>query len=232
MDIAGQKVSDPYAPPKAVVDGGGRHSERSRWVAVLLAALLSPIYAMLYLAAGWRALGYLAASVGLLALAILLTTFLGAPMGTVEVIGALGIRVAGSVDAYQRAKGWQVASRLPWYARWPGLLSITAAALLGLVALRAFVIEPFRIPSGAMIPTLLVGDYILVDKHSYGLRPPYADRPLVMLGRPKHGDVAIFLFPEKPELPYIKRVVGVPGDRVAYIARSCRSTARKSTPRA
>src|SRR5262245_42612603 len=186
MDTAQQKLGDPYAPPTTVVDAGGHHSGRSRWVAVLL-AVLSPVVAMCYVGAGWRALAYLAISLGLLPVSITLTTFSDIPMPIVEVIGALALRVAGGVDGYRRAKAWPTSARLPWYARWPGLVSIIAASTLGVLALRAFVVEPFHIPSGAMVPTLLVGDYILVDKHSYALRLPAAERPLVLLAKPKRG---------------------------------------------
>ena len=216
MNSAAPKLSDPYAPPKATVEGAGHRSERSPWVAVLL-AVLSPVYAMCYVAAGWRALGYFAVSVGLLPIAIILTTFIDIPMPAVEVLGTLALRVVGSVDGYRRAKAWSASTRLPWYARWPGLVPIMAVLFVGLLALRAFIVEPFRIPSEAMVPTLVVGDYIVVDKHAYGLRLPSADRPLIMLARPKRGDVAVFLYPEKPEIKYVKRVVGLPGDRVTYL---------------
>jgi len=216
MDMAGQQPADPYAPPRTGVGSEAEHTRRSPWVAVLL-AVLSPVYPMLYVAKAWRALGYLAAAIGLLGLGILLTTFIGLPANAWELIGAGGLRLVSAIDGYGRAKAWTGSATLPWYARWPGLTAIIVVSILGLVALRAFVVEPFRIPSGAMIPTLLVGDYILVDKNAYGLRVPGMERPFVMLDKPKHGDVAVFFYPEKPELHYIKRVVGLPGDRVAYI---------------
>jgi signal peptidase I len=82
--------------------------------------------------------------------------------------------------------------------------------------LRSFVAEPFRIPSGSMMPTLLVGDFILVNKFAYGLRLPVLDTKIVAIGEPQRGDVVVFRYPEDPSVDYIKRVVGVPGDRVAY----------------
>src|SRR5215813_4915916 len=91
MDTAQQKLGDPYAPPTTVVDAGVHRSERSRWVAVLL-AVLSPVVAMCYVGAGWRALAYLAISLGLLPVSITLTTFSDIPMPIVEVIGALALR--------------------------------------------------------------------------------------------------------------------------------------------
>ncbi|HEY3488375.1 MAG TPA: signal peptidase I [Gammaproteobacteria bacterium] len=82
--------------------------------------------------------------------------------------------------------------------------------------LRSFVVEPFKIPSGSMLPTLRVGDFILVNKFSYGLRLPVLNRKFVSLGEPARGDVVVFKYPEDPRLDFIKRVIGLPGDRIAY----------------
>ncbi len=82
--------------------------------------------------------------------------------------------------------------------------------------LRSFLVEPFRIPSNSMMPTLLTGDFILVNKFSYGLRLPVLNRKFIDLAVPRRGDVAVFRFPENPKIDYIKRVVGLPGDRIAY----------------
>ena len=82
--------------------------------------------------------------------------------------------------------------------------------------LRSFLFEPFKIPSGSMIPTLLIGDFILVNKFTYGIRLPVINRKVVELGAPQRGDVMVFRYPDDPSLDYIKRVVGLPGDRIAY----------------
>jgi len=83
--------------------------------------------------------------------------------------------------------------------------------------LRSFLVEPFRIPSGSMIPTLHVGDFILVNRFAYGLRCPIGDCKLLALGEPKHGDVVVFRYPVDPKADFIKRVIGVPGDTVRYV---------------
>jgi signal peptidase I len=83
--------------------------------------------------------------------------------------------------------------------------------------LRSFLGEPFKIPSGSMMPTLLAGDFILVNKFSYGIRLPVLNTKILDTGSPERGDVMVFRYPKEPSINYIKRVVGVPGDKVSYI---------------
>lgn len=82
--------------------------------------------------------------------------------------------------------------------------------------LRSFLIEPFRIPSGSLEPTLLVGDFLAVNKFAYGLRLPVVEKKIVPIASPKKGDIAIFRWPPNPSYDYIKRVIGVPGDLISY----------------
>mgnify|MGYP005842120451 FL=1 len=88
--------------------------------------------------------------------------------------------------------------------------------ILVVFALRSFLVEPFKIPSGSMMPTLLVGDFILVNKYTYGIRLPVINQKVIPLNDPQRGDVMVFRYPADPGLDYIKRVVGVPGDVVEY----------------
>jgi len=82
--------------------------------------------------------------------------------------------------------------------------------------LRSFIVEPFRIPSASMMPTLLIGDFILVNKFDYGIRLPVLNLKIIDNKTPKRGDVVVFRYPEDPSIPYIKRVLGVPGDHLEY----------------
>ena len=104
-------------------------------------------------------------------------------------------------------------ARQPWWVEY----SVSFFPVILIVfLLRSFLFEPFKIPSGSMIPTLLVGDFILVNKFTYGIRLPVANVKLVELASPRRGDVMVFRYPEDPSLDYIKRVIGIPGDRVEY----------------
>ncbi len=88
--------------------------------------------------------------------------------------------------------------------------------ILVVFIIRSFIAEPFKIPSGSMMPTLLAGDYILVNKYTYGLRWPVLNTVFLDVGQPDRGDVAVFHFPPNPKIDYIKRIIGVPGDQIQY----------------
>jgi len=101
----------------------------------------------------------------------------------------------------------------PWWVEYPKSFF---PVILIVFLLRSFLVQPFKIPSGSMLPTLLVGDFILVNKFAYGIRLPIVNLKLVDVGLPQNGEVMVFRYPENPSLDYIKRVVGVPGDQITY----------------
>jgi signal peptidase I len=101
----------------------------------------------------------------------------------------------------------------PW---WVEYAKSFFPVILVVFFIRSFLIEPFKIPSGSMIPTLQVGDFILVNKFTYGVRLPVINQKIIPLNDPQRGDVMVFRYPEDPTLDYIKRVVGLPGDTVEY----------------
>jgi signal peptidase I len=118
-----------------------------------------------------------------------------------------------ALEAIWLRRARPAAAKQPWWVEY----SISFFPVILIVfLLRSFLVEPFKIPSSSMVPTLLVGDFILVNKYTYGIRLPVANRKLIQIANPERGDVMVFRFPEDPSLDYIKRVVGVPGDRVEY----------------
>jgi signal peptidase I len=104
--------------------------------------------------------------------------------------------------------------REPW---WVEYSKSFFPVILIVFLLRSFLVEPFKIPSGSMLPTLIVGDFILVNKFTYGIRLPIINQKIIDIGTPDRGDVMVFRYPRDPSVDYIKRVVALPGDRIAYI---------------
>jgi signal peptidase I len=118
-----------------------------------------------------------------------------------------------SLEKFVLQKARAKDAKQPWWVEY----SVSFFPVILIVfLLRSFLVEPFKIPSSSMVPTLLVGDFILVNKFTYGVRLPVINKKIVALGDPGRGDVMVFRFPEDPSLDYIKRVVGIPGDRVEY----------------
>jgi signal peptidase I len=113
----------------------------------------------------------------------------------------------------------------PWWVEYGGSFF---PVILAVFLLRSFLVEPFKIPSGSMIPTLLVGDFILVNKYTYGVRLPVINKKVIDVGTPQRGDVMVFRYPPDPSLDYIKRVVGLPGDTSSRTPRA--STFPSPTP--
>lgn len=103
------------------------------------------------------------------------------------------------------------ASKSSW---WWDVLRSYGPAILVIILIRTFVFEPYRIPSGSMVPTLLIGDHVLVSKSSYGIWIPWTGIELIDVGDPERGDIIVFRYPRDPSMTYIKRVVAVPGDKI------------------
>ena len=131
-------------------------------------------------------------------------------------MAAAGPAVAGLSDAEAakvRQEAYDKANRAPWWIEY-GVSFFPV--ILFVFVLRSFIVEPFRIPSGSMLPTLQNGDLILVNKFQYGIRLPVIDKKLIELGTPQRGDVMVFRYPVDTDVDYIKRVVGLPGDVIQY----------------
>ncbi|SAK69453.1 signal peptidase I [Caballeronia temeraria] len=125
----------------------------------------------------------------------------------------VGERFADENAPQTRARLRDDKLRQPWW------LEYTASffpVILAVFVVRSFIIEPFKIPSGSMVPTLLVGDFILVNKYEYGLRMPITNTKMTNGSPLKRGDVVVFRYPKDESVDYIKRVIGLPGDTVAY----------------
>ena len=117
------------------------------------------------------------------------------------------------LDRFSLGKSRPTGEKEPW---WVEYSKSFFPVILAVFVLRSFLVEPFKIPSGSMIPTLLVGDFILVNKYTYGIRIPVIDRKVIDISEPKRGEVMVFRYPNDPSVDYIKRVVGLPGDTVIY----------------
>lgn len=117
------------------------------------------------------------------------------------------------LDTKVLSKSRPVGVAEPWYVEYSKSFF---PVILVVFFVRSFLVEPFKIPSGSMMPTLLAGDYILVNKYTYGLRVPVLNNVFYPVNQPKRGDVFVFHYPPTPTIDYIKRVVGLPGDKIQY----------------
>ncbi|MBR7748410.1 signal peptidase I [Undibacterium baiyunense] len=119
----------------------------------------------------------------------------------------------GNLDQASRSQLEASMMRQPVWVEYSGSFFPVIALVF---VLRSFLFEPFKIPSGSMLPTLYVGDFILVNKFTYGIRLPILDKKIISVNEPQRGDVMVFRFPKDPSQNYIKRIVGLPGDTVVY----------------
>lgn len=196
---------------------------RRPWWAFLLAFLLSSVVAMLYVGRPRRALAYAAATLAALAIGAL-AIWAGRAWSIVfVVVGFHGVALVAALDAFRIARANRAHFSGAWYTRWHALLGILVllqgAHYATVFLVRAYVIEPFRIPAGSMMPTFAVGDFIAAYKWPYG-NPGTWDIWLTNGSapaddaRPARGDIILFRYPGNPETVYIKRVIGLPGDVV------------------
>ncbi len=121
--------------------------------------------------------------------------------------------IVSAMDAVYFGKRRAAGAKEPWWIEYPKSFF---PVILIVFLLRSFLVEPFKIPSGSMIPTLLVGDFILVNKYTYGVRLPVINKKIIDINKPERGDVMVFRYPDDPSVDYIKRVVGLPGDSLVY----------------
>ena len=155
-----------------------------------------------------------------LALAVLVFTalrgvFSGSPVNfpLLLLLAVVVCGIAWAVDRFLLAKKRAPGEVLHWGIEVPASIF---TVLLVVFLLRSFLAEPFRIPSSSMRPGLVTGDFILVNKFSYGIRLPVLDQKVIDVGSPQRGDVAVFKAPHEPEKDYIKRIIGIPGDTIVY----------------
>ena len=193
---------------------------RRPWLAVLI-AFFSTFLGMLYLGRGRRAFAWLA--ILILTLVLLGGLYL---LGWRKLVLPLSIVIysttlLGMVDAFRIARRAGGKFTSPWYSRWYSLVGIYTGFILSVFGVRAFLIEPFHIPSSAMAPTLQVGDYIFAYKLPYGNYGTYGiwltdGARIYDRQRPQRGDVMVFRFPGDPSIFYVKRVICLPGDHIVY----------------
>ncbi|WP_420347480.1 signal peptidase I [Pelagibius sp.] len=179
---------------------------RRPWAAALIALVFGPSIVMLFLGRGWLAVCYLLVTFALLPASFLAAHFELLPLAaeTAMLLLLIAVQLIGVVHGHRIAARLSGLAPVAWYARW---YFVTGAVLvLGYgvpMAVRGHLWEPFSIPSSSMEPTVLRGDYLFVSKYAYG-----ADRG------PQRGDVAVFVVPALDGQPFLKRIVGLPGDRL------------------
>jgi len=184
-----------------------------KWTAAVLGLIIQPA-GMLYVARpGWAAV-YLALSV----IVVLANVFVLRGREPAGEAVALLLAIICAIHAYRLARDFRELLRRPWYSRWYGLVGIIAAFAVLALGARAFLFEPFRLPSASMAPTIEPRSHLIVRKWGYGNYGTYGIHFMktVMSSEVRRGDIMVFEYPEDRTLSYAKRVVGLPGDRISY----------------
>lgn len=186
-----------------------------KWIATALGFFAMPL-GMLYVAQPLWAAIYIAMAVVIAVLDFVLLHRILSPAAMAVLQFALPLACA--FHARQFATKFEMSASRPWYSKRYGLLGIAVAFLSAIAGIRAFLYEPFRLPSGSMLPSIEPGSYLIVKKWGYGHYSAYGI-PLArteITSEPKRGDVIVFEYPEDRSLVYTKRVLGLPGDRISY----------------
>src|SRR6266851_7419991 len=185
----------------------------NKWIAAVLGLFIQPA-GMLYVARpGWAAV-YFALAV----IIVLGNMFVLRGRGLAGDAIALLVAVICAIHAYRLARDYRELLRRPWYSRWHGLVGIVAAFAALAFGVRAFLFEPFRLPSESMAPSIEARAHLIVKKWGYGNYGAYGIH-LVRTGMSsevRRGDIVVFEYPEDTALSYAERVVGLPGDRISY----------------
>jgi signal peptidase I len=197
------------------MDPTAAYRRPSKKMAAALGFFVPPA-GMLYVARpGWAAI-YLALNAVIAAVSLFVSRGREWPLDAALVL----VGMVCAVQAYRFCRDSRVLRR-PWYGRWPGLLAILAAFAALALGVRAFVFEPFRFPSNSMLPSIEPGARLIVKKWGYGNYEAYGFHfaRTAIASELNRGDVVVFEYPEDPALGYAKRIVGLPGDRIAYFSK-------------
>lgn len=195
---------------------GNREWRANRWIAAILALLVPPL-GMLYVGRVRLAVIYFVLGNVVAVAELALRWHLGVAWLTYVTFSPL-VNLACAIHAFTIAKNQNPTSVRRWYTRWYGLVAVPAVLFMLIFGFRAFLYEPFRVPAASMAPTLETGSVVVTQKWGYGNYGTYGIK-LLKMGRAatiQRGDILVFEFPPDPAIYYVKRVVGLPGDRVRY----------------
>jgi signal peptidase I len=178
--------------------------QRRPWAAAIISIVFGPFVGMLYLNRGQLSLGYFAAEFVATASALAYQPFdgHGHPSTAIFWLFVAPVRIVGAIHSVLIARRWQTDQIRHWYARWYAIVAILLAFPATALLIRTFLYQPFNAPSSSMSPTINVGDYFVVSKFAYDFQSP------------QRGDVVVFRVKNMDNADFVKRIIGLPGDRV------------------